>query len=58
MPNNRFSLFSLDKNDVDAVRNLIHKTLYFPEKYHLSNPSQDPAGTDSSTHCSGIQDPL
>ncbi|NWT73347.1 ITFG2 protein, partial [Prunella himalayana] len=40
----------IDKNDVDAVRNLIHKTLYFPEKYHLSSPSQDPAGTDSSAH--------
>ncbi|CAN8195424.1 unnamed protein product [Coccothraustes coccothraustes] len=48
----------VDKNDVDAVRNLIHKTLYFPEKYHLSSPSQDPAETDSSAHCSGIQDPL
>ncbi|NWU05127.1 ITFG2 protein, partial [Cephalopterus ornatus] len=42
----------VDKNDVSAVRNLIHKTLYFPEKYHLSSPSecQDPAGTDSSAH--------
>ncbi|NWS15959.1 ITFG2 protein, partial [Pachyramphus minor] len=42
----------VDKNDVSAVRNLIHKTLYFPEKYHLSSPSecQDPSGTDSSPH--------
>ncbi|NWT03304.1 ITFG2 protein, partial [Mionectes macconnelli] len=42
----------VDKNDVSAVRNLIHKTLYFPEKYHLSSPeqSQDPAGADSSAH--------
>lgn len=58
MPNSWFSLFSLDRSDVSAVKNLIHKTLYFPEKYHLSSPSQDPAGTDSSAHCSGIQDPL
>ncbi|NXN78111.1 ITFG2 protein, partial [Bombycilla garrulus] len=40
----------IDRSDVSAVRNLIHKTLYFPEKYHLSSPSQDPAGTDSSAH--------
>uniref|UniRef100_A0A803VIT0 Integrin alpha FG-GAP repeat containing 2 n=1 Tax=Ficedula albicollis TaxID=59894 RepID=A0A803VIT0_FICAL len=48
----------IDRSDVSAVKNLIHKTLYFPEKYHLSSPSQDPAGADSSSHCSGIQDPI
>lgn len=58
MPNSWFSLFSVDRSDVSAVKNLIHKTLYYPEKYHLSSPSEDSAGTDSSAHCSGIQDPL
>ncbi|XP_032534938.1 KICSTOR complex protein ITFG2 isoform X1 [Chiroxiphia lanceolata] len=57
---NLLQQLGVDKNDVSAVRNLIHKTLYFPEKYHLSSPSecQDPAGTDSSAHCTVIQDPL
>lgn len=60
MPNNCLSLFSVERGDVSAVKDLIHKTLYFPETQQQSSPSQcqDPAGTDSSAHYAAIQDPL
>ncbi|NXI37850.1 ITFG2 protein, partial [Galbula dea] len=42
----------VERSDVSAVKDLIHKTLYFPEKQQQSASlqCQDPAGTDSSTH--------
>ncbi|XP_075618572.1 KICSTOR complex protein ITFG2 isoform X2 [Balearica regulorum gibbericeps] len=50
----------VERGDVSAVKDLIHKTLYFPEKHQQSSPSQcqDPAGADSSAHYTVIQDPL
>ncbi|XP_037243808.1 KICSTOR complex protein ITFG2 isoform X2 [Falco biarmicus] len=50
----------VERDDVSAVKNLIHKTLYFPEKHQQSIPSQhqDPAGTDSSAHLTVNKDPL
>ena len=58
--NNCLSLFSIERGDVSAVKDLIHKTLYFPEKQQQSSPSQcqDPAGPDSSAHYTVIQDPV
>ncbi|NXV72130.1 ITFG2 protein, partial [Atlantisia rogersi] len=40
----------VERDDVSAVRELIHKTLYFPESYQQSSPSecQDPAGAEAS----------
>lgn len=57
---NLLQQLGVERSDVSAVKNLIHKTLYFPEKWQQSSPAQcqDPAGTDSSAHCTGIQDPL
>ncbi|NWI34384.1 ITFG2 protein, partial [Sula dactylatra] len=42
----------VERGDVSAVKDLIHKTLYFPEKQQQSSPlqRQDPAGTDDSAH--------
>ncbi|NXY46275.1 ITFG2 protein, partial [Ceuthmochares aereus] len=42
----------VERDDVSAVKDLIHRTLYFPEKWQQStlSQSQDPAGTDSSAH--------
>ncbi|KAM9579992.1 KICSTOR complex protein ITFG2 isoform 2-T2 [Guaruba guarouba] len=50
----------VERSDVSAVKNLIHKTLYFPEKRQQSSTTQcqDPAGIDSSAHCTVVQDPL
>ncbi|XP_010157864.1 PREDICTED: integrin-alpha FG-GAP repeat-containing protein 2, partial [Eurypyga helias] len=50
----------VERGDVSAVKDLIHKTLYFPEKQQQSSSSQcdDRAGTDSSAHYTVIQDPL
>ncbi|KAM4671043.1 KICSTOR complex protein ITFG2 isoform 7-T7 [Amazona ochrocephala] len=50
----------VERSDVSAVKNLIHKTLYFPEKWQQSSTTQcqDPAGIDSSAHCTVVQDPL
>lgn len=59
IPNNCLPLFAVERDDVSAVKDLIHKTLYFPEKEQQSSPSQcqDPDGTDSSAHYTVIQDP-
>ncbi|KFP08073.1 Integrin-alpha FG-GAP repeat-containing protein 2, partial [Calypte anna] len=42
----------VERSDVSAVKDLIHKTLYFPEEEQQSSSSQDqdPAGTESSDH--------
>ncbi|NXS58467.1 ITFG2 protein, partial [Brachypteracias leptosomus] len=42
----------VERDSVSAVKDLIHKTLYFPEKQEQSSPlrCQDPAGTDFSAH--------
>ncbi|KAK2528089.1 KICSTOR complex protein ITFG2 isoform X1 [Columba livia] len=50
---------SVERDDVSAVKDLIHKTLYFPEKRQQSSPSQcqDHVGTDSSAHCTVIRHP-
>ncbi|XP_075019907.1 KICSTOR complex protein ITFG2 isoform X3 [Calonectris borealis] len=57
---NLLQQLGVERGDVSAVKDLIHKTLYFPEKQQQSSPSQcqDPAGTDSSAHYTVIQDPL
>ncbi|XP_074681893.1 KICSTOR complex protein ITFG2 isoform X2 [Strix aluco] len=57
---NLLQQLGVERSDVSAVRDLIHKTLYFPEKEEQSSPwqCQDPAGTDSSAHYTVIQDPL
>lgn len=57
---NLLQQLGVERSDVSAVKDLIHKTLYFPEKQQQSSPSQcqDPAGTDSSAHYTVIQDPL
>ncbi|KAM6384878.1 KICSTOR complex protein ITFG2 isoform 4-T15 [Alca torda] len=51
----------VERSNVSAVKDLIHKTLYFPEKQQQqSSPlqCQDPAGTDSPAHYTVIQDSL
>lgn len=61
IPNNCLPLFSVERSDVSAVKDLIYKTLYFPEKQQQqSSPlqCQDPAGTDSPAHYTVIQDSL
>ncbi|XP_075365563.1 KICSTOR complex protein ITFG2 isoform X3 [Mycteria americana] len=57
---NLLQQLGVERGDVSAVKDLIHKTLYFPEKRQQSSPSQcqDPAGTDSSASYTVIQDPL
>uniref|UniRef100_A0A452J460 Uncharacterized protein n=1 Tax=Gopherus agassizii TaxID=38772 RepID=A0A452J460_9SAUR len=48
----------VDGDDVSAVKDLIHKTLYFPEKQPQNSPCQHrgPAGADSSCHPTVAQD--
>ncbi|KAM6095702.1 KICSTOR complex protein ITFG2 isoform 2-T2 [Chlamydotis macqueenii] len=46
----------VERDNVSAVKDLIHNTLYFPESSPLQ--CQDPAGTDSSAYYTVIQDPL
>ncbi|XP_034641283.1 KICSTOR complex protein ITFG2 isoform X5 [Trachemys scripta elegans] len=48
----------VDGDDVSAIKDLIHKTLYFPEKQPQNSPCQHrgPAGADSSSHPTVAQD--
>ncbi|KAM6137091.1 KICSTOR complex protein ITFG2 isoform 2-T2 [Pterocles gutturalis] len=57
---NLLQQLGVERGNISAVKDLIHKTLYFPEKQQQSSPAQcqDPAGADSSAHCTVIQDPL
>ncbi|KAM6309716.1 KICSTOR complex protein ITFG2 isoform 2-T2 [Podargus strigoides] len=58
---NLLQQLGVERSDVSAVKDLIHKTLYFPEQQQQqSSPSQcqDPSGADSSAHYTVIQDLL
>ncbi|XP_019371582.1 PREDICTED: integrin-alpha FG-GAP repeat-containing protein 2 isoform X1 [Gavialis gangeticus] len=48
----------VESDDASAVKDLIHKTLYFPEKHLQNSPSQHrgPAGADSSNNHTVAQD--
>ncbi|XP_025935743.1 peptidyl-prolyl cis-trans isomerase FKBP4 isoform X4 [Apteryx rowi] len=50
----------VERGDVSSVKDLIHKTLYLPEKQQRNSPSQcqDHAGIDSSTYHTIIHCPL
>ncbi|XP_062449452.1 KICSTOR complex protein ITFG2 isoform X3 [Rhea pennata] len=50
----------VERGDISSVKDLIHKTLYFPEKQQQNSPSQcqDHAGIDSSTSSTIIRCPL